>query len=332
MAASQLPPKLCGSIESQSMAFPLAVALTIVLIVLSEICISFEHSPRSYSRQIGPRVHAARFRDDGPAIERTVAILYHKPRGLLTTHVSDDAILPLHTEAENKKPRGTVYSDIQSMKGFTPVETRAISSSTSFEEITGVRSKLHSIGRLDAETSGLLLFTNDGALVHHVTNPTASTHGGHSRAITKTYEAVIMGAHDDTTLKQLWSGVDLGAKYGGITKPVHDLRVLAHPTSKSTLVSVTISEGRNRQIRRMFHALNSGVMKLKRTKIGEHLTLEGLNEGQWRLLSEHEIEKCLQWKPRTLPAAKPKLSTSSKHPSTRRNLKGSHGQAKRQRR
>ena len=129
-------------------------------------------------------------------------ILYNKPRGLLTTHVSDDLILSPSNVTPKKKPRETVYDDVKSMKGYLSLETgngdvvEPTSSSTSFDQITGIRSKLHSIGRLDSETSGLLLFTNDGGLVHHVTNPTASTYGGNSKAITKTYEAVIMGTHD----------------------------------------------------------------------------------------------------------------------------------------
>mmetsp|Transcript_37664 Transcript_37664/g.42464 ORF Transcript_37664/g.42464 Transcript_37664/m.42464 type:complete len:103 (-) Transcript_37664:1392-1700(-) len=68
--------------------------------------------------------------------------------------------------------------------------------------------------------------------------------------------------------------------------------IIEHPNHKSTIVSITISEGENRQVRKMFHAISSGVMKLQRTKIGEH------REGEWRILTDHEVQHYLNWKPR----------------------------------
>ena len=104
--------------------------------------------------------------------ERTIVILYNKPSDIITSHVSQDSRL-------------TVYEDVQSMKGFLPpshsggmsartsIEENRPAASTSFEKATGIRSKLHAIGRLDADTTGLLLLTNDGRLVNYVTNPDA---------------------------------------------------------------------------------------------------------------------------------------------------------------
>lgn len=215
-------------------------------------------------------------------------ILYHKPPNLITSHSNKDAA-PAGTQA-----RKTVYDDILSMEGHVGGREPQ----GSFEELTGVQSKLHAIGRLDAETSGLLLLTNDGGLVHHVSNPTAK-----GNLVTKTYEAVIMGHYEENApdLRLLCeTGVDIGKKYGGMTRPADDLQVLGHPTVKSTRVSITISEGKNRQVRRMFHAIQSGVMKLKRTNIGSNLTLDGLEEGQWRLLTTEEIRDGLDWETRTL--------------------------------
>jgi len=247
--------------------------------------------------------------------ERTIVILYNKPPNVITSHESQDS-------------RSTVYEDIQSMRGFlpsprsinidsntcTPTSSRNTNENENcnssqrqqpqqqqqqqnqfatvaadFEEATGIRSKLHAIGRLDAETTGLLLLTNDGRLVHHVTNPDAKTeeheHYADSSSdsfttttiINKTYRALIMGYHTEESLQPIRCGVDIGKKY--VTKPLlggDDLQVLEHPNHKSTIVSITISEGKNRQVRKMFHAIGSGVMKLQRTRIGEHLTLEGV--------------------------------------------------------
>jgi pseudouridine synthase len=231
--------------------------------------------------------------------ERSVVILYNKPPNVVTSHVSEDS-------------RPTVYDEIQSMRGFVQAKNYTtihdVPSPFTFEEVTGIRSKLHAIGRLDADTSGLLLLTNDGALVHHVTNPKAlQHHKPNGASITKTYEALIMGHHTDESLVAVRNGVDIGKKYGGMTQPVHELKILSHPNHKSTLISITISEGKNRQVRRMFHAVGSGVMKLRRTLIGDDLSLQDVDEGQWRLLTDDEVQKALNWQPRIISQEIPLL-------------------------
>ncbi|KAL7459003.1 hypothetical protein ACHAWC_010696, partial [Mediolabrus comicus] len=210
------------------------------------------------------------------------------------------------------------------MQGFVsdqPKGNESLSNNDNFESATSIRSKLHAIGRLDADTTCLLLLTNDGNLVHQVTNPTAKqdNYEGNNGPVKKTYHAVIMGHHElpphsttaaapskNTTyplLKLLKEGVTLSQKHGGQTKPVDDLKILSYPTATTTLVSITISQGKNRQIRRMFHSVGSGVMKLHRVSVGK-LILSGLDsnpktglqEGEWRILSEDEIRLGLGWK------------------------------------
>jgi len=221
--------------------------------------------------------------------ERTTVILYNKPPDTITSHQSQDS-------------RMTVYEDIQSMRGFlfpspsSDIHSRELrgnsfkenkcdassSRSSAFEDATGIRSKLHAIGRLDANTTGLLLLTNDGGLVHHVTNPEAKDNPSDGiqstkNIIKKTYQALIMGHHTESSLLPIRTGIDIGKGY--VTKKLvdeDDLQILEHPNHKSTIVSITIGEGKNRQVRKMFHAIGSGVMKLKRTRIGEHLTLDGV--------------------------------------------------------
>lgn len=245
----------------------------------------------------------------GSEQERTVVILYHKPRNVITSHSNADAVaisVPIgRSGSTSTEPTGrtTVYDDIESMNGH--VGSNSSDDFFCFEEATGIRSKWHAIGRLDADTTGMLLLTNDGGLVHHATNPTSKSHG-ELGVITKTYEALIMGHHEEESspaLEQIrTTGVNIGAKYGGWTKPVPSqaLRVLEHPTAKSTLVSITIAEGKNRQVRRMFHGVQSGVMQLHRSRIGKTLTLGNLEEGQWRVLSEEEVLDSLHWNCRTL--------------------------------
>lgn len=238
--------------------------------------------------------------------ERSVVILYNKPPDVVTSHVSEDS-------------RPTVYDDIHSMKGFITANNGTIyDKPPTFEQVTGIRSKLHAIGRLDADTSGLLLLTNDGALVHHVSNPNAlQHHDPNGPTITKTYEALIMGRQTDESLAAVRNGVDIGKKYGGMTKPVHELKILSHPNHKSTLISITISEGKNRQIRRMFHAVGSGVMKLRRTQIGDDLSLQDVDEGQWRILSDEEVQKSLNWLPRIITQEVPLMRGKKEVPPRR---------------
>jgi len=243
-----------------------------------------------------------------PQQEKTVVILYYKPKDVITSHSNKDSV----SSTSNELERRTVYEDIMSMNGYTsPTNNTSalLETGTSFGEVTGIKSKLHAIGRLDAETTGLLLLTNDGGLVHHVTNPTASS--THEKVV-KTYDALIMGYHtlgiQEETSKQLrliLEGVDIGTKYGGMTLPPVDLQVLDHPSPKSTLVRIAISEGKNRQVRRMFHAINSGVMRLHRRQVGD-IDLNMLNgggEGSWRVLTKKEVLDGLGWKVRRLDQA-----------------------------
>ena len=260
---------------------------TIVLLWAS----SFGFSSRN--RQHRPIPNSSQNDNSG---EKTVVIAYHKPPNVITSHFDEEALM-----STKSGPRTTVYDDIQSPQGWVGRTTTTVQTKTSWKEITGIQSKLHAIGRLDCDTTGLLLLTNDGGLVHHVTNPAAKTLA--VKAVTKTYEALIMGHHSDDCPEfqaMRTVGVDIGAKYGGMTQPAIHLTVLDHPTAKTTLVSITIAEGRNRQVRRMFHSIGSGVMQLKRTNIGEHLNLEGLELGQWRVLSDEEVSRALDWRVRTL--------------------------------
>ena len=131
------------------------------------------------------------------------------------------------------------------------------------------------IGRLDYDTEGLLILTNDGDLSFRLTHPTSE--------IPKTYLARIEGTLTEKDLNPIRSGVELD---GVLTK-----KCKAHivETNKAyTKVHITITEGRNRQIRRMFESIGKNVAFLKRISIGQ-LKLSGLNRGEIRPLSEQEI-------------------------------------------
>ena len=131
------------------------------------------------------------------------------------------------------------------------------------------------VGRLDYATEGLLILTNDGDLAFRLTHPSAE--------IPKTYMARIEGTLTEKDLNPIRSGVELD---GVLTK-----KCKAHivETNKAyTKVHITITEGRNRQVRRMFEAIGKNVEFLKRISVGQ-LKLTGLDRGQIRPLTEQEI-------------------------------------------
>ena len=131
------------------------------------------------------------------------------------------------------------------------------------------------VGRLDYETEGLLILTNDGDLAFRLTHP--------STEIPKTYMAKIEGTLTEKDLNPIRSGVELD---GILTK-----KCKAHivETNKAyTKVHITITDGKNRQVRRMFEAIGRNVQLLRRVGIGQ-LKLTGLDRGQVRSLTEQEI-------------------------------------------
>lgn len=185
-----------------------------------------------------------------------IALAYHKPCGLVCTH-SDEL------------GRRTIYDAV----------LEALP-----EEFT-CGCKWHACGRLDQDTTGLLIMTTDGRLVQHVTDPTV---GGH--AVVKHYHAK---CHllPDGAVERLREGVDLGGGLGVSAPAEVEIESQAR---KSQVLSMRISEGKNRQIRRSIHAVGSGVMALHRLAVGG-VELADLAEGEWRWLSEEELRVGLQY-------------------------------------
>ncbi len=132
------------------------------------------------------------------------------------------------------------------------------------------------VGRLDYDTEGMLLLTNDGDLAYRLTAP--------QNEIAKTYLVRVEGAVSDIQLNRLRAGVEI--ERGVVTKKC---RVTVTETNKKyTKLRVVLTEGKNREIRKMFEAVGKQVVFLKRVKIGE-LTLTGLDRGAMRRLSQEEV-------------------------------------------
>ena len=146
---------------------------------------------------------------------------------------------------------------------------------TVLDLLDGVEERVYPVGRLDYDTEGLLLLTNDGELTNFLIHP--------RHEIKKTYLATVQGIPDNEALKQLAKGVLLE---DGMTAPA-SVRLLSTKRNRS-LLEITIHEGRNRQVRRMCAAIGHPVLALKRASVG-FLTLGDLLPGQWRFLSAKEV-------------------------------------------
>lgn len=137
--------------------------------------------------------------------------------------------------------------------------------------------RLYPVGRLDFDSEGLLLLTNDGDMMQRLLHP--------SHEVEKAYLAKVSNHVPEEALRRLRSGVELD---GRLTSPA-SVRLIRYEAF-DTVVLVTIHEGRNRQVRRMFEAVGHQVVSLKRVGFGP-ISLGDLPRGQWRQLTPVEIRK-----------------------------------------
>lgn len=143
-------------------------------------------------------------------------------------------------------------------------------------EIVNNKERVYPVGRLDYDTSGLLILTNDGDMAYKMTHP--------SHEIDKVYSARIKGIPTTEEIDRFKSGLSI-EDY--ITAP-SDIKILMK-YENSSLVHITIHEGRNRQVRKMCNAINHPVLELKRIRMGD-IELGDLKSGEWRELTECEVE------------------------------------------
>lgn len=141
-----------------------------------------------------------------------------------------------------------------------------------------VRKRIFPVGRLDWDTEGLLLMTNDGDFSNEIANPESK--------ISKTYHAKLDGLITRAKMDKLLRGVSI---VGGRVKAVH-IKKLNKGNDKKDWVEITITEGKNRQVRKMFEKVGYDVEKLKRVSIGE-LKLGALKTGDYRPLNQKDLEK-----------------------------------------
>jgi 23S rRNA pseudouridine2605 synthase len=168
--------------------------------------------------------------------QRLAHVLLHKPAGTVTT-------------ARDPQGRPTVV------------------------ELVDLPERIVPVGRLDADTTGALLLTNDGPLAHRLAHP--------RYGVEKTYEVEVEGEPDERALERLREGVELD---DGRTAPAKARRI------GPSMLELVLHEGRNRQVKRMCQAVGHPVKRLHRSAYAG-LTLEGLEPGQWRELEPSEVKR-----------------------------------------
>lgn len=137
--------------------------------------------------------------------------------------------------------------------------------------------RIFPVGRLDFNTEGLIILTNDGKFANQISS---------TRKIPKVYEVKVKGIPNENAINRLRRGIRLEDGFKTASAEIKELR----STGKNAWFEVTLYEGHNQQIRKMFDAIGFSVVKLKRTKIG-HLDDKFLNIGQYRELSPQEVKK-----------------------------------------
>lgn len=143
-------------------------------------------------------------------------------------------------------------------------------------DIINIKERIYPVGRLDYDTSGLLILTNDGDMAYKLTHP--------SHEVEKVYAAKIKGIPTIEELDRFKRGLSI-EDY--VTAPA-DIKIIKEYENRS-LVYITIHEGRNRQVRKMCDAINHPVLELKRIRMGE-IELGDLKQGEWRELYRNEVE------------------------------------------
>ena len=144
--------------------------------------------------------------------------------------------------------------------------------------VTDIKERVYPIGRLDYETSGLLILTNDGDLTYKLTHP--------KHEVDKTYVALVKGQPTYEELKKFRDGLDI-EDYK--TAPAKIRVVDVNEEKNYSKCEIKIHEGRNRQVRKMCKAINHPVLRLRRIAMGE-IRLKGLKVGEYRHLTKEEIK------------------------------------------
>src|ERR1044072_1275158 len=176
------------------------------------------------------------------------------------------------------KPRERIYVLLYKPKGYLTSMADPEGRPIVTELIPSALGRLHPVGRLDFNTEGLLLLTDDGAFTNYITSA--------KNRVAKVYEVKVQGVPTENAIERLRRGIRLDDEVR--TAPAEI--TLIKRTATNSWFEVILHEGRNQQIRRMFDAIGHSVLKLARVRIGP-LVEPRLKSGSWRLLTREEVKR-----------------------------------------
>jgi len=178
---------------------------------------------------------------------------------------------------EVKKEQNLIYLMLNKPKGYLVTLKDAFGRPTVMNLLSNLKQRVFPVGRLDYDSEGLLLFTNDGELTYRLTHPRYN--------IKKTYLVKVKGEPDNAKLNRLGKGLFLDGKK---TAPAKVTLLESNP--RRSFLRIEIHEGRKREIRRMFESIGHRVLKLVRVDFAG-LKIGKLKSGTWRFLRQKEIKK-----------------------------------------
>lgn len=202
----------------------------------------------------------------------------------LGTQIDENIDSVIYNGKELKLPTNFIYLKLNKPKGYLCTSSDDRSRKTVFDIVKLPEQRLFTIGRLDYDTEGLLLLTNDGAFAQKIIHP--------SSEVRKEYVCKVEGTLKESELAVLRKGV---VEKDGTRLPKAKVEILGTVATENkpiaTKLKITITEGKNRQIRRMFEGIGRKILLLKRVAIGD-IKLGGLNRGEFKPLTEKE-KQCI---------------------------------------
>ncbi|MFM7188647.1 MAG: pseudouridine synthase [Armatimonadota bacterium] len=197
----------------------------------------------------------------------------------LGTTVSDDDVIFVDNKQISRKPK-LYYVALNKPAGVVSTVHDRHADTTVVDLVDIPNARLVPCGRLDMESEGLILLSNDGDFVHKVTHP--------SQSLGKTYHVTVFGGPEPATLRRLANGLTLDDD----TRPTAPAEVTVI-RRRPTVIEMVLHEGRNRQIRRMMDTVGHPVERLVRVKVGP-IQLGDLRPGEWRFLDRTEVGSILK--------------------------------------
>ena len=176
------------------------------------------------------------------------------------------------------RKKDCVYFMLYKPRGYVTTSKDELGRKCVADIVSRERTRLYPVGRLDRDSEGLLIMTNDGNLANKLMHP--------SKHVPKTYRVIVKGKVNAQMLSSLSTGIyleELDYKTSPADVEIHEVK------DDRTILLITVYEGKNRQIRRMCEAVGLEILRLKREKIGR-LSIGTLNSGQYRKLTEKEVE------------------------------------------